>query len=288
MRGRCEEGECCNLRQRERIYSPPRRRRAAAPFQWINNFGPRYWGTHLWASVYTSVWWERQSSCFSRRRHWAAKGFCICPPMEATEAAEEDEMDSAHFQFAVSKETLKKFISSKDSGTESCKWFSMFKSHQFCSWIAWKYSRYSRANEKGISVNHARWIPSFSRSLFLFSCQLFRKTGIFFSHSVLCLYINISSFRLRPSVEYHWYGYLVSFYSCSLYLQYKYRQPNIDRIHQRLLSVDCVRRASSPTRVEGVLESENLASRSAKDVIQYIHDERWKPTLFSSVYIIVL
>jgi hypothetical protein len=41
--------------------------------------------------------------------------------MEATEAAEEDEMDSAHFQFAVSKETLKKLISSKDSGTESCK-----------------------------------------------------------------------------------------------------------------------------------------------------------------------
>jgi hypothetical protein len=73
------------------------------------------------------------------------------------------------------------------------------------------------------------------------------------------------------------------FGSCSWYLKHKYRQPNIDRIHQRLLSVDCVRRVSSPAQVKGVLQSENLGSHrdiDVMDVIQYIHaNERWKPTL---------
>lgn len=147
------------------------------------------------------------------------------------------------------------------------------------------------------SVNHARWIPAFSGSLYFYlSRQLFRKIGIFFNHSRLCLCLCRLMYKhFFPSsrafvlglISLIWISRLLWFL-LAISTKYKYRQSNIDRIHQRLLSVDCVRRASSPALVEGVLESENLASHSTIDVIQYIHDERWKPTLFSSVYIIVL
>ncbi len=149
------------------------------------------------------------------------------------------------------------------------------------------------------SVNHARWIPAFSGSLYFYlSRQLFRKFGIFFNHSRLCLCLcrlmykhffpSSRGLRLGPYIIDMDISSRLLWFLLAISTKYKYRQSNIDRIHQRLLSVDCVRRASSPALVEGVLESENLASHSTIDVIQYIHDERWKPTLFSSVYIIVL
>ncbi len=76
---------------------------SAEPFQWINNFGLKVQGieAHTYERQFIQVCDESgKGLALSRRRHWTAKGFCVRPPMEATE---EDGMDSAHFQFAASK-----------------------------------------------------------------------------------------------------------------------------------------------------------------------------------------
>jgi hypothetical protein len=59
------------------------------------------------------------------------------------------------FNLLHQRETLKRLNSSKDVGIESSKWISMLNSHQFGPWITWKDSRYSTANEKGISQSLA-------------------------------------------------------------------------------------------------------------------------------------
>ena len=94
---------------------PGRRRRAAEPFEQINNSGPRYWGTHLRKWVYTSVWWERQSYRFSRRRHWNYERRNVFVYVRRWKRRKKTKWTLPIFNLAYQRETLKRINSLKDA-----------------------------------------------------------------------------------------------------------------------------------------------------------------------------
>jgi hypothetical protein len=118
----------------------------------LRSKGPRYWSTHLWAPVYTSVWWERQSSGSFKTAALNCERV-LCTSADGSGGRRRNGLPI--FNLLHQRETLKRLNSSKDVGIESSKWISMLKSHQFGPWITWKDSRYSTANEKGISQSRA-------------------------------------------------------------------------------------------------------------------------------------
>jgi hypothetical protein len=151
---------------------------SAETFQWINNFGLKVQGieVHTYERQFIQVCDESgKVLALSRRRHWTAKGLFIY--VRRWKRRNKTKWTLPIFNLLHQRETLKRLNSSNEVGTGSSKWISMLKSHQFGPWITWKDSRYSIANEKGISQSRARDFCFFPICTFTYRASYSGRSG---------------------------------------------------------------------------------------------------------------